>query len=71
MDTAPSYNDLIITPIGGAIVGESVWQIRKALVRDNYLSTFEKVILTAIDPIEVVNQKFAYLNFIKKPPVLP
>jgi len=67
----PSYNDLIITPIGGAIVGESVWQIRKTLVRDNYLSTFEKVVLTAIDPIEVLNQKFAYRNFIKKQPVMP
>lgn len=67
----PSYNDLIITPIGGAIVGESVWQIRKVLVRDSHLSTFEKVVLTAIDPIEVLNQKFEYRNFIKKRPVMP
>jgi hypothetical protein len=67
----PSYNDMIITPVSGSLLGEGVWQLRKALVRDNHLSTFEKVVLTAIDPIEVVNQKFAYRNFIKKQPVTP
>lgn len=47
-----SLNDLIVTPIAGSLLGEGLYQLKKTLLRDRYLSTFEKVLLVICDPVE-------------------
>ncbi|MFO7617628.1 MAG: DUF3943 domain-containing protein, partial [Bacteroidales bacterium] len=56
----PSYNDLIITPTLGSLLGESLYQLKKALLRDRHLTTLEKVLVTLTDPFEVLYFGFDY-----------
>ncbi len=60
----PSYTDLITTPIGGLILGESIFRVKRILVRDHYLSFTEKALITLLDPYEVVRKKFRYSELV-------
>ena len=48
-----SLNDMIATPLGGSLLGEGLYQLKKYLLRDKYLTTFEKILVTICDPVEV------------------
>jgi len=61
----PSVIDLTVTPIGGSILGEGIFQLKKKFTRDNYLSLIEKIIITIIDPFEVLHVKFKFHKLIK------
>jgi len=55
----PSTQDLIITPLAGAILGECRYQARKALIdpqtgRAN--TTFKRVLVVLLDPVEALTQ---------------
>lgn len=56
----PSLNDLIATPLGGTLLGEGIYQLKKYLLRDKYLSTIEKILITICDPLEVFYFGFDY-----------
>lgn len=55
-----SLNDLIVTPLGGSLLGEGLYQFKKILLKDRYLSPFEKVLVTICDPVEVFYFGFNY-----------
>ncbi len=61
----PSANDLIITPLTGAILGEAIFFIEKKILGQKYLSVTEKIILTIIDPYEVARNRFRYNKMIR------
>jgi hypothetical protein len=67
----PSIQDLIITPVLGSLLGETSHQIKRAVLKNQYLSTFEKCVLIAVDPIEFCNKKFNFNNYLPKNPVAP
>ncbi len=48
----PSWNDMVVTPIGGALLGEGIYQLKRFFVRDRYLTLVEKVIITVADPFD-------------------
>ncbi len=56
----PSLNDLIVTPLGGSLLGEAIFQFKKILLKDRYLSLFEKILITILDPVEVLYYGFNY-----------
>ncbi|MFC2120315.1 DUF3943 domain-containing protein [Bacteroidota bacterium] len=60
----PSIVDLSATTIGGAILGESIFQLKKQFYKDNYLSLLEKILITILDPFEVLHVKFRYSRLI-------
>lgn len=53
----PSIQDLIVTPIGGAILGEGIFQLT-ILMRKNGFTLTEKIITTVINPIYVIQRGF-------------
>jgi len=61
----PSINDMLVTPIGGSLLGEGLYQLKKYVIRDKYLSLFDKILLTIIDPIEVFYFGFNYQKFLR------
>lgn len=56
----PSWNDMIATSLGGSILGEGLYQVKKYILRDNYLTVIEKLLITICDPIEVLYFGFNY-----------
>ena len=56
----PSLNDMIVTPIAGSLLGEGLYQFKKLLLKDGYLSTFEKILVTIADPAEAFYFGFNY-----------
>ena len=61
----PSIIDLTVTPISGSILGEGIFLLKKKFTRDNYLSLIEKIIITILDPFEVMHVKFKFQRLIK------
>jgi len=61
----PSINDLIVTPVLGSLLGEGIYQLKKQLLRDQHLNTFEKILITIADPFEVFYYGFNYNKFSK------
>lgn len=61
----PSLNDMLVTPIAGSLLGEGLYQLKKYVIRDKYLSTFDKILLTIIDPVEVFYFGFNYQKFLR------
>jgi len=61
----PSAIDLTVTPIGGALLGEGIYQLKNQFTRDKYLSIFEKIIISIIDPFDVIYNGFNYQRMIK------
>lgn len=61
----PSINDIIITPLGGMIVGETIFRIKNRLLKTNHLTAFKKVLLTIMDPYEVFRYGFNYQRMLK------
>ena len=57
---SPSFNDLIVTPIAGSILGEGLYQFKGFLLKDNYLNMFEKINITIIDPFDALYYGFNY-----------
>ncbi len=55
-----SLNDMIVTPLGGSLLGEGLYQFKKYLLRDKYLTVFEKILVTICDPVEVFYFGFNY-----------
>ena len=60
----PSAIDLSVTPIGGAIIGEGIFQLKRHFIHDNYLNLLEKIIITIIDPFEILHVGFKYHRLI-------
>ncbi len=56
----PSWNDMIVTPIAGSILGEGLYQLKKLMLKDKHLTTFEKIVITICDPVEVFYFGFNY-----------
>jgi len=56
----PSYNDMIITPILGSILGESTYRLNRWFVKDRYLTILERIAVTLLDPFEVIYHRFNY-----------
>lgn len=48
----PSYNDLIVTPILGSLLGEGIYQLKKKMLRDHDMKLWEKIVITVTDPFE-------------------
>ena len=61
----PSLNDMLITPIAGSLLGEGLYQLKKLLLKDRYLSVFDKILITIIDPVEVFYFGFNYQKFLR------
>ncbi|MDD4645992.1 MAG: hypothetical protein PHY99_08385, partial [Bacteroidales bacterium] len=53
-------NDMIITPVLGSILGEGIYQVKKLCLKDHHLNLFEKIMITASDPFEVLYYGFNY-----------
>ncbi len=49
----PSIQDIIVTPLVGALWGEATYKITKKLKRGGF-NTFEKVLVTIINPLHVI-----------------
>ena len=60
----PSWNDMVITPISGSLVGEGLFQMKKYFLRDNYLTIFEKILISVSDPFEVMYFGFNFNKMI-------
>lgn len=63
----PSLNDMIVTPLAGSLLGEGLYQLKKIMLRDRYLNTFEKILITIIDPAEVFYFGFNYQKITNNP----
>ena len=62
----PSYNDLIITPVGGALLGGLVFEpVRNWILRKPELQWYDHVGLIATDPIGAMNYVIERLIGIK------
>ncbi|MCK9324602.1 MAG: DUF3943 domain-containing protein [Bacteroidales bacterium] len=57
----PSYQDMILTPTLGSLLGEGLYQLKKRVfLRDKRLNTLEKILVTITDPFEVFYFGFDY-----------
>jgi len=56
----PSWNDMIATPLLGSLLGEGIYQAKKLMIRDRYLSWWEKILISVTDPFEVLYYGFDY-----------
>jgi hypothetical protein len=56
----PSFNDMIVTPIAGSLLGEAIYQVKKRMIGDHRLTTLEKIVITITDPFEVFYYGFNY-----------
>jgi len=61
----PSYNDMIVTPILGSLLGEGIYQFKKWVLRDHHLKTWEKIAITITDPFEAFYYGFDYKKIIR------
>jgi hypothetical protein len=61
----PSYNDMIVTPVMGSLLGEGIYQFKKWMLRDKHLKTWEKVAITITDPFEAFYYGFNYKKMIR------
>jgi hypothetical protein len=55
----PSTQDLLITSTAGALIGEAVHRSTLRMSRDGF-TTLEKIIVTIINPLFVLNNKLSY-----------
>ena len=53
----PSIQDLIVTPVGGTILGEAFHQLTMGM-RKNGFNTFEKVVTLVLNPMFVINNGY-------------
>jgi len=52
----PSYQDLLVTPIVGSLVGEYwFWPLREGILAKDELGTTDKVLLVLTDPLGAIN----------------
>ncbi|MFH0761672.1 MAG: DUF3943 domain-containing protein [Bacteroidota bacterium] len=56
----PSWYDMMSTPILGSLLGEGIYQIKKLMLKDKYLSIWEKIFITVTDPFEAFYYGFNY-----------
>lgn len=63
----PGISDMIVTPIGGLIIGESIFRIKQKMLSDHYLTRFEKILLLGLDPVEVARHRFNFNSFTNLP----
>jgi uncharacterized protein DUF3943 len=61
----PSYQDLIVTPVGGALLGLAMEPIRTWIKRKPEPKWYDQVFLAATDPIGMLNGMFERLVGIK------
>ncbi|HBB92701.1 MAG: hypothetical protein A2X22_04320 [Bacteroidetes bacterium GWF2_49_14] len=61
----PSYNDLIVTPILGSLLGEGIYQVKKKMLRDKNLKLWEKIVITVTDPFESFYYGFNFNKMIR------
>ncbi len=61
----PSYNDLIVTPILGSLLGEGIYQMKKKMLRDKNLNLWEKIVITVTDPFETFYFGFNFNKMIR------
>jgi hypothetical protein len=61
----PSYNDLIVTPIVGSLLGEGIYQMKKKMLRDQHLKLWEKIAITVTDPFETFYYGFNFNKMIR------
>lgn len=61
----PSFNDLIVTPILGSVLGEGIYQVKKRMLKDHRLTLFEKIFITASDPFEAFYYGFNYKKMLQ------
>lgn len=56
----PSFNDMIVTPVLGSLLGEGIYQAKKLMLKDHRLNGFEKIALIITDPFEVFYYGFNF-----------
>ena len=61
----PSANDMIVTPIGGLLIGEAVFRIKNKLLSKPRLSIVDKIMVSILDPYEVFRHGFDYNKMLK------
>jgi len=61
----PSINDMIITPLGGLLVGETIFRIKNRILRTDRLTFWKKIALTIMDPYEVFRYGFEFQKMSK------
>ncbi len=54
----PSIQDLILTPVGGALVGELFHSLTLKILRDGRANFFEKILVTLMNPSYVINNGY-------------
>lgn len=67
----PSIQDLVVTPVLGSVLGETAHQIKRYMLRDHHLTFTEKCTLIIIDPIEFLNKKGNFNNYLNLKPEPP
>ena len=56
----PSWYDMMSTPVLGSLLGEGIYQVKKRMLKDKYLSIWEKIFITVSDPFEAFYYGFNY-----------
>jgi len=56
----PSWYDMMSTPVLGSLLGEGIYQVKKLMLKDKYLSIWEKIFITVSDPFEAFYYGFNY-----------
>jgi hypothetical protein len=58
----PSYNDLIVTPVAGALIGALIFEpLRETIKAKPVRAWYDDVVLVATDPIGAVNGVFEWM----------